>query len=939
MTLLHTLTGYFPKDRIKTLPIELHAWASDAGFYQLIPQAIVFPVNSEDIRFLFQTAALYDVPLTFRTAGTSLSGQSVTDGILVDLSRHWSNASVSGNGDLVITQPGITGAGINQLLKKYDRKIGPDPASINAAMMGGILSNNSSGMCCGVTDNSYHTLHSLQFILPDGKTYDTGLSEAYQRFELESPDIYHGIRLLREQVFGNAELVQKIRRKYRIKNTVGYGINAFLDYEHPLDILAHLLIGAEGTLGFIAEAVLKTIPDKPFKKTGLLFFESPKAACEAIQPLKNTGVEALEFMDRKALRSIELMPDAPLFIRELPDGASCILCEYQADDPSVLSAKFEMGVAVINSLKLVYQTVFTTDPAIQALYWKLRKGMYPSVAAVRAKGSSVMLEDVAVPVDKLGEAITDLQQLFIKYGYHDAIVFGHAKEGNLHFLVSQSTATAAELLQFEQFNDDLANLIVHNYNGSLKAEHGTGRQIAPYVELEWGPDGYAVMQSLKKLIDPNNILNRGVIINADKKCHIKNIKSLPVVEEEVDKCVECGYCEHKCPSREFTLSPRQRIVLRRTLSRLKNAGEKRVYRSILKDYQHYGMDTCAVDGMCATECPVHINTGDLVKRLRKENHDAFSNHLAMLVARHFGTVESLVKCLLRAGNTVSKILGKSTLYRFSSLIRKLIPAFPVWMKQLTKPIVLPAVKPEAPAVIYFPCCMNRMMGADMEKPDSIADAMLRVSAKAEIQVEIPADIKGHCCGQAFASKGFTEAYRFSANRMVETIWQWTKEGSIPLVMDISSCTHSLTGSRPILTAENQQKFDRITILDSISYAADLLLPALDIPEKKQRIIMHPVCSVHKMNLQAKLDQIGKATAIKPVIPIAAGCCGMAGDRGFYYPGLIATATHKEAAEVNTYDAPDCYSTSKPCEMSLTAATGKQYRSVFYLLDEVSVHKL
>ena len=802
-------------------------------------------------------------------------------------------------------------------------------------------------MCCGVVDNSYHTLLELQFMLPDGQRYDTGLPTDYERFSKESPALFSGITQLKERIAGSPALVENIRRKYRIKNTVGYGINAFLDFEHPLDILAHLMIGAEGTLGFISGAVLKTIPDKPFKKTGLLFFASPKIACDAIGPLAATGAEALEFMDRAALRSIEHLPGAPAFLKELPAGAACILCEYQSDEQGRLTEKFTKAEQILSALPLLYNLEFTTEADVQATYWKLRKGMYPSVAAVRAKGASVMLEDVAVPVEQLGEAIEDLQQLFVKYSYDDALVFGHAKDGNLHFLVSQSVAAPSDIQSFAAFNDELADLIIHRYQGSLKAEHGTGRQIAPYVEDEWGAEAYQVMKELKTLVDPHTILNTGVIINPDKKCHLKNLKSLPIVEEEVDKCVECGFCEHRCPSRDYTLTPRQRIVLRRSLARLQAVGDRSTYDSIVKDYQFDGMDTCAVDGMCATECPVTINTGELIKRLRRENHSFRAGRMALRVARNFAAVESGVRFFLGAGSLVNRVLGKKAMTNFTKAVRKWMPSFPLWPSTLAGPPArpghatlsggpdLPATIGARPEAVYFTCCMNRMMGRDADGKGSVADALLRVADKAGMVIMIPSDIKGHCCGQAFDSKGFSNAYQHAANNMVESLWRWTEQGRIPVLLDISSCTHSLQHARPRLTEENRIRFDALKIMDSLEFAVDKVLPRLPVTRKKDKIVMHPVCSLYKMGTLKKLEQLAGATATNPFIPPSAGCCGMAGDRGFYYPGLTAAATKNERDEVNAANCTDCYSTAKPCEMSLSEATGKDYRSIFHLLDEVS----
>jgi len=929
------LANHFPPERLKSRLIDRYAYSSDASFYTLVPRAIVFPINIEEISLLFRLAKQLGVSITFRTAGTSLSGQTVTDGILVDVSKHWGAVQVEDYGAYVRVQPGVTGAAVNHHLRKYGRKIGPDPASIQSAMMGGILSNNSSGMCCGVVDNSYHTLAHIKFMLANGLVFDTSVPEDYVRFEREAAGIFSGLGYLRRRVMENTALVARIREKYKRKNTVGYGLNAFLDFEHPLDILSHLLIGGEGTLGFIAEAVLRTIPDKPFKSAALLFFESPRSACDAIPLLKDSGAEALELMDRAALRSIEHLASAPAFLKELPDSASCILCEYQADSKEGLASLLIHAAQQLGGLPLISQTPFTSDEKERGNYWKLRKGMYPSVAAVRAKGESVMLEDIAVPLERLGETIELLQELFRRFNYAHAIVFGHAKDGNLHFVVSQAVATPEDIVLFGAFNDALAELIIHRCQGALKAEHGTGRQVAPYVEAEWGTEAYQVMKALKALVDPDNIVNPGVILNDDKHCHLRNLKSLPVVEEEVDKCVECGYCELSCPSRNFTLTPRQRIVLRRSLARLKASGNDQAYSVLLKDYQYDGMDTCAVDGMCATNCPVDINTGELIKRLRRENHSRVANSLALQVARRFRLVEWLVKAGLQGGRFINGLFGARSMLKITVGLRRVMPSFPLWMSEMTGPVAIRAHSPAIPGAIYFPTCLTRMMGKDKEGKASIAEVLIRLSDRAGIGLVVPSGVNGSCCGQAFSSKGFSDAYSLTVNRTVEKLWEWSRQGELPVVIDISSCSHSLHTCRPYLTPDNQVRFDKLKLMDSLEFAVDVLLPRLAIRKKAGKAVFHPVCSLHKMNLYKKLEELAVRTVEEPVIPFTAGCCGMAGDRGFYYPGLIASACRDEGSEAAAQVASGYYSTARTCEMALSETSGKTYRSILYLLDEVS----
>ncbi len=928
------LRKYFSEDKLKLTLTDRYAYAGDAGFYYLLPKAIVQPDSEEDIKLLFQIAQEQHIPLTFRTGGTSLSGQSITDGILVDLSRNWKMIVPKEFGKRVKVQPAAIGSHVNKSLQQYASKMGPDPASITAAMMGGILSNNSSGMCCGVTHNSYHTLHTIRFVLPNGNVYDTSVEMDYFSFQARDGVISDGIVALQKSILANEELVQKIKSKYRIKNTVGYSINAFIDYKHPLDVLAHLLIGAEGTLAFISQAVLNTIPDKPYKTTGLLFFENPVIAAEAIPALKATNAEALELMDRPALRSVEHMDYCPAMIKNLPSEATAILCEYQAANPVELVDLLDHALPVIGSLPVLDKLDFSTDAYEQAKLWKLRKGMYPSVAAVRAKGTTAMLEDVAVPLENLGKAVTDLQALFHKYGYDNAIIFGHAKEGNLHFLITQPVNTKEDLSVFEAFNDDLAALIIHKYNGSLKAEHGTGRQIAPFVKDEWGDDAYKIMQELKKLLDPQNILNPGVIINGDDKCHLKNMKTMPVVEEEVDRCVECGYCENRCPSRNYTLTPRQRIQIRRSLQRLKTEGNITDFEILKSEYQFSGMDTCAVDGMCAVDCPVSINTGELIKRLRKENHSVKANKRALLVAKHFGLVERVVKFALHSSNLINIFIGPKSMFKLTGFLQKKFKKFPLFTDTITQPVTIKSNRPAKPDIVYFPSCITRMMGADMEDKMPINRVIQSLCDKAGLQLKIADHTTGVCCGQLFSSKGFIPAYQYTVNNTIDILWKWTDGGKVPVLMDVTSCTHSIQSSVGYLTNENKERFKQLHFIDSIDFAADYLLPRLQVLNKKDAIVFHPVCTVYKMNLMQKLQSIGNACANKADIPFLSGCCGMAGDRGFYFPELTASATKDEVKEVSRKEYQGYYSSGKTCEMAMSESSKHNYQSIFYLLRDV-----
>ncbi len=935
--LIQQLQQIIPKERIRSRRIDLVSYASDAGFYYLLPRAVVKPNSEQEIISLFRFSHQHRVPLVFRTGGTSLSGQSITDGLLVDLSQYWNKISIEADGERVRVQPGITGAMVNAYLKKYSRKIGPDPSSISAAMMGGILSNNASGMCCGVSMNSYHTVKHIRFILPNGHSFSTEVDQDYVRFEKECPALFNELSAIRNNILDNSTLLKKIREKYKTKTTVGYSLNAFVDFEHPLDILAHLLIGAEGTLAFIAEAVMETVPDHPYKSTSLLYFPSITAACEAIVPLTEAGAMMVELMDRASLRAVEDLPGMPGIVKTLPEEAAALLIEFQEAEVTSLQKRVEAFLLHAPSLQLINSPAFTEDPKEQAFYWKVRKGLFPAVGAIRKSGTTVILEDIAFPVEQLGQAIPDLQSLFKKYQYDNAIIFGHAKDGNIHFVVTQSFNEQHEIERYDAFIRDVVSFVVEKYNGTLKAEHGTGRNMAPFVETEWGGEAYAIIKRIKHLIDPEGLLNPGVIVNDSKDAHIQHLKKLPSIEEEVDRCIECGYCEPVCPSHDLTMSPRRRIVVRRVLEQLKNAGDQKAYQELVDQYQYDGLDTCAVDGLCASACPVDINTGDLVKRLRKEQHSAFANSTALLAARHFNRVVRAVRLMLNVGNFINRLFGKRTMTNLTKALKRISPSLPIWTEEIPKPPSLAVLKANKsttdPAVIYFPSCISRAMGSYADKEKNIMETFVSICEKTGIAVVIPEELGKRCCSQIFSSKGHVQAQQFMANQTIEQLWISSKQGAIPIVIDVSSCAYTLRQLRPSLHEENKLQYDKLRIMDAVEFIHENVLSKAVVKKKKEHIALHPVCSLQKMKAEEKIAAIANAFSEKVTVPLHAGCCGMAGDRGFLFPELTSAATASEAKEVAETSCNGYYSSTKTCEMAMTAATQHNYESILYLVDE------
>ena len=708
-----------------------------------------------------------------------------------------------------------------------------------------------------------------------------------------------------------------------------------------MDIFRSLLIGAEGTLAFIAEAVLNTVPDLPVKYTGLLLFPSIHAACAAIAPLKAADAKALELMDRASLRSVETQPGIPPSIRQLPPEAAGILVEFQAADERDRQGLATQAAGAVDGLSLLEPARFTHDAGEQALLWKIRQGLFPSVGAVRKRGTTVIIEDVVFPVERLADATVELIRVVGRHGYDEAIIFGHAKDGNLHLTITQSFNAQAEVDRYARFMDDMVRLVVRDFDGALKGEHGTGRNMAPFVETEWGPEGLAIMRRLKALVDPDALLNPGVIINADPKAHLADLKAMPGVEEEVDKCIECGYCEVKCPSRELTLTPRQRIVVRREMVRCAESGRQpEVAAALEADFPYMGLDTCAADGLCATACPVSIDTGQLTKRFRQLRHPAWAQALARRLAQGFAWIEPLARLGLRLGHWTQALAGPAAMPAITRLLRRIVRRpFPQWSPEMPRPAQgrRPTTNREAACAVYFPSCLSRVMGPLPGEPAerSLLEAFVAVAGRAGRPVWIPDDVEGTCCGVPFSSKGYDAGHAEAVNRAIARFWEWSDAGRLPVVVDTSPCTYGLRTCRTALTPENQGRFDRLTILDGVAFVHDELLPRLTVRRRHRSVALHPVCSLVKMNLGGKLEAIARFCCDAVTVPEQAGCCGFAGDRGFLFPELTASATTREAAEVRAGTHDGHYSSSRTCEIGMTRATGRIYRSYLFMLEEAT----
>lgn len=916
-----------PKDRRFDDPLSTLAFGTDASFYRLIPQLVVRVESEDEVVALLQLARRDQVPVTFRAAGTSLSGQAISDSVLIVLGDHWNGREIRDQGAQIRLQPGVIGAQANAWLAPFGRKIGPDPASINAAKIGGIVANNSSGMCCGTAQNTYHTLAGIRLVLADGTRLDTEEAASVAAFRQSHAQLLERLATLGRETRANTELAAKIRHKYRLKNTTGLSLNALVDFDDPLDILSHLLVGSEGTLGFISAVTYDTVVDHPYKASALIVFPDVETCCNAVTVLKTQPVSAVELLDRRSLRSVQNKPGMPAFVQQLSNNACALLIESRAASSSLLQEQRAQIMASLACFPVEKQVDFTEDPVENARLWAIRKDTFPAVGAVRKTGTTVIIEDVTFPVEQLAIGVNRLIALFDKHHYDEAILFGHALEGNLHFVFTQGFNSAEEVARYQAFMDDVAQLVAVEFGGSLKAEHGTGRNMAPFVELEWGSDAYQLMWQLKRLLDPQGILNPHVILSDDPQIHLKHLKPLPAADELVDKCIECGFCEPVCPSKGLTLSPRQRIVIWRDIQARKRAGIDT--RELEAAYQYQGVDTCAATGLCAQRCPVGINTGDLVKKLR--GRDANRTKTAEWLATHFSTALQGARFTLHVANGARLLLGAPRLSKLSATVTRLtngqIPQWTHAMPQPEKAIRFsPALNDERPRVVYLAACVSRAMGpaAGDKEQMSLYDKTRSLLEKAGYQVVFPDHQDNLCCGQPFASKGYAEQAEHKRQELIGALLQASRGGLDPIYCDTSPCTLRLV---------QDLGETRLDLYDPVRFIRTHLLDRLDFTPQDAPIAVHVTCSTQHLGESQALIDLVKRCSNNVVIPEGIHCCGFAGDKGFTTPQLNAHSLRSLKDAVQQCD--EGISTSRTCEIGLSRHAGIDYHGLVYLVDRVT----
>ena len=920
------------KDRVYTDHLRRYAYGVDASCYSYLPKVVVKAEDEREVRRLIRLCQQCGTPFTFRAAGSSLSGQCSSEDVLIVCNDGFKKMEVIDDGKALKCECGVIGSDANDLLKPYNRKIGPDPATLATALVGGILNNNSSGMCCGTAQNSYKTIRSIRVVLLDGTVLDTSDKKSIEQFLREKPQMVEDILQLRKEILADEELTHLIHHKYKIKNTTGYGLNSLVDFEDIIDIINHLFIGSEGTLGFVSEIVYNTVEDVPHKGCGLMFFSTLNDASLAVVALANMGREkvvAAEMMDYQSLKAVQTLENVPDFVREVPEGTSAILFQTESYSKETVDENLAFIKEQLKDIPTAIPSLYSQDPKEYDSWWAIRKGILPIVGGQRRKGTTVITEDVCFQIEDFTKGIEMLTELFHKYDFVDGgVIFGHALSGNVHFNITPDFNDPKDTKNFGDLVKEMSER-VSGFGGSLKAEHGTGRMVAPFVEMEWGKKAYEINRRIKAIFDPERILNPDVMITDDPDVYKKNLKAQCVIDDAFTICMECGFCEKHCPSRNLTLTPRQRIALLRETKRLENEGNFTLASELRKGYEYFGVDTCAACSMCKGLCPLSIDTAQIALSMRRIDPPA--PELAKKIYDNFST--TLQMC--RAGVSLEGIAGSIITQKAISKITEglhgvtgVTPYVPKTTPKANRYKLKNRIKPtNFEKVVYFSTCANRAFKPNQGYDDdrSLQQVVESLCNKAHIDIIYPKHIENLCCGLSF--ENYDDVHERAVKDLHDALMKASQNGKYPIVIDHSACFNHAFKHMPDLE-----------INDISEFLCKYVVPHLDIEKCDERVIVHKQCKIKSLNKSQYIEDLARLCTDHVFNIKSFACDGFAGQKGFFTPELNKSATKDLAGEIAEYGATLGVSSSSTCEIGLGENGGIPFVGVAFLLDRCSKAK-
>jgi FAD/FMN-containing dehydrogenase/Fe-S oxidoreductase len=790
------------------------AYSIDAGIYKIPPQAIVLIESENDMEKVLAYARKHKVPLTARSGGTNLTGNAIGEGIILEFSRYNRILETRYNEKWARVEPGVVYAELNSRLARNRWMFAPDPSSGEVCKIGGMLGNNSAGAHALKYGTVKDNVLEMELLLASGNRISareyTLDDPAFKILLKDNPPLAGVLKLIQE----NIPLILEKKKKVS-KNSSGYNLFALAEgLQNGLFPLHQLFIGSEGTLALTIEAKIKLVSCPVQTGTALIYFKSLFEMSQAVQELLKLAPSALEMMDRNTLNLVGRHRFG------IPaDAEALLLVEF---DESV-NRKMEKVRLVMANYPLSAPMAEAYDPEKQAGLWKARKAINPALYQYDARKKPIhFVDDVVVPVDRIPELIPYLEKMFEEKNVAVAI-YGHIGDGNAHINPLLDLNDPEDFSKMVFLYQEIHNAVLSRFNGSLCGEHGDGRVRAEFLKALYGPELYALFQDVKRLLDPDNILNPGV------KLSDTPFTEMIDYERYAKSCATCGKCNAVCPVYDA-------------------AGEEsngaRGWFHILtaQDYSYEKagrvVEACLNCKSCRSACPAGIDVSELILKKRAEHPNPVAKAIFSFQAR-----ERLFKVFLkgvawtqpfwdnRIGRMLIEFISIPLLGKLAPTAR--IPAemtLPRFSKKHLRERYAELTGSNSPVAYFHGCAANYFN-------DGVGDSIIRLLRRNGIEPALPPQ---RCSGTPIQTYGLIDQVKENALFNIESLSRFEK-----VITGCASCTLMLK-EYSSLFPEGENHGRAVRLASKIVHISEFILRdlRLQVPETgrvKKKVTYHSSC--------------------------------------------------------------------------------------------------
>ena len=871
-------------------------YATDASVYQIEPLGVVLPRSHADVEAVVTIAAAHGVPVTARGGGTSQAGQSIGAGLVVDTSKHLNRLlEVDVDRRTARVEPGLVLDHLNAALAPHRLRFAPDVSSASRATLGGMMANNSSGARSVVYGKTGEHVRTQRVVFADGTTGELGplSGDALDRAR-------HGdgvlARAYREVPALAATHAGEIAARYPkvMRRVGGYALDFFTDAAAPVD-LTKILVGSEGTLGFVTEATVSLVPLPAAKALLTLEFDDLLDALAATPIVLRHGPSAVEVMDAFILGHAVGHPTLDAALRQIvrSERSSLLCVEFYGDHLDAILPRLQAAARDVEAAGLRCEVRQITDAAGQARVWHVRESSLGLSMGMKGDAKAIsFVEDTAVAPERLRDYIDRFRAIVARRGTH-AGVYAHASVGCLHVRPVVNLKTAEGLAQFEAIARDVADLVLE-FGGALSGEHGDGLVRGAFNEQMFGSTLYEAFRRVKRTFDPQGTFNPGRIV--DTPPITSHLRFSPAYRtpapatyfdfsddgglgRAVEQCSGVGLCRKTqsgtmCPSYMATRDENDSTRGRANVLRLALSGQLGP-EGLDAAAVHDALDLCLECRACRSECPTTVDMARIKSEVLADQWDRHGAPLAVQAFGHVRTVAAIGSALAPLANAMAASrVGRAVNEALLGVDRR--RSLPAWTrKTLSKRLA--GVTPRSPvrAVLFADTFTEHS-----EPENGVAAAA--VLDRAGIGTML---VPHGCCGRPLISQGLLEEARRTAAGTVDALYERAAAGDAIVFLE-PSCLSAIRDDAPALLSGRRRARAEVVARQSVLFEAylegELAAGRATLPLKRgpASILLHPHCHQRSMGLAspaaALLGRVPGAT----VRDLDAGCCGMAGSFGY-----------------------------------------------------------